>query len=160
MNEAGPVAYILGDWQVQGVVRVGSGFPYTLSGTNVCQCGSFVPQRVNYAAGREGDRGELDNPTQAQWYDRTAYVVPASGFQGTVGRNTLIGPGSKQVDFSLSKHFATGGASRIEFRWEIFNLLNTTNFGQPDGNISNVTAGVISSADDARSMQFGLRFVF
>ncbi len=160
LNGGGPVGYVLGDWQVQGVIRVGSGFPFTLSGTNVCQCGSFVPQRVNYAAGRDGDRGEVDNPSQTQWYDRTAYVVPASGFQGTVGRNTLIGPGSKQVDFSVSKNFSTGGASRIEFRWEIFNLLNTTNFGQPDGNISNATGGVINSSDDARSMQFGFRFVF
>ena len=159
MNSAGPVGYVLGEWQVQGVIRVGSGFPFTVSGTNVCQCGSFVPQRVNYAAGREDDRGEVDNPSQAQWYDRTAYVVPASGFQGTVGRNTLIGPGSQQVDFSLSKRFPIG-ASRLEFRWEIFNLLNTTNFGQPDGNISNATGGVISSADDARNMQFGIRYAW
>ncbi len=63
LNGGGPVAYALGGWQVQGVVRAGSGFPFTLSGTNVCQCGSFVPQRINYAPGREGDRGVLDNPT-------------------------------------------------------------------------------------------------
>jgi hypothetical protein len=159
LNSAGPVAYVLGGWQVQGVIRAGSGFPFTLSGTNVCQCGSFVPQRVNYAPGREGDRGVLDNPTVGQWYDKTAYVLPAAGFQGTAGRNTLIGPGSKQVDFSVSKRFPLG-ASRLEFRWEIFNLLNTTNFGQPDGNINNVTAGVISTADDARNMQFGIRLAW
>ena len=143
-------------WQVQGVVRAGSGFPFTLSGTNVCQCGSFVPQRVNLRGGPRDDRGVLDNPTQTQWYDRTAYVLPAAGFQGTAGRNTLIGPGSKQVDFSVSKRFPMG-AARLEFRAEIFNLFNSTNFGQPDGNINNVTAGVISTADDARNMQFGIR---
>jgi hypothetical protein len=159
LNTAGPVAYVLGDWQVQGVVRVGSGFPFTLSGTNVCQCGSFVPQRVNYAPGRDGDRGVLDDATQARWYDPTAYVSPASGFQGTVGRNTLIGPASKQMDFSVSKRFPLG-ATRLEFRWEIFNLFNATNFGQPDGNVNNVTAGVISTADDARSMQLGARFIW
>jgi hypothetical protein len=159
LSSGGPVAYVLGGWQVQGVVRAGSGLPFTLSGTNVCQCGSFVPQRVNYAPGREGVGGALDNPTAAQWYDRTAYVLPASGFQGTAGRNTLIGPGSKQVDFSVSKRFPLG-ATRLEFRAEIFNLFNNTNFGQPDGNISNVTAGVISTADDARSMQFGIRLAW
>lgn len=159
LNSAGPVAYVLGGWQVQGVVRVGSGFPFTLSGTNVCQCGSFVPQRVNYVPGREGDRGVLANPTVAQWFDKTAYVLPAAGFQGTVGRNTLIGPGSKQVDFSVSKRFPFG-TTHLEFRAEIFNLFNNTNFGQPDGNINNVTAGIISTADDARNMQFGLRFAW
>jgi hypothetical protein len=159
LNSGGPVAYALGGWQVQGIVRAGSGFPFTLSGSNVCQCGSFVPQRVNYAPGRDGDRGVLDHPTVSQWYDRTAYVLPAAGSQGTVGRNTMIGPGSKQVDFSISKRFPLG-TTRLEFRGEIFNLFNTTNFGQPDGNISNVTAGVISSADDARSMQFGIRLAW
>ena len=82
------MGYVLGDWQVQGVVRAGSGFPFTLSGTNVCQCGSFVPQRVNYAPGREDDRGKLDDPTQTRWYDPTAYVSPAPGFQ--VARNAVI----------------------------------------------------------------------
>ena len=53
----GVVAYVLGGWQVQGVIRAGSGFPYRYVRTNVCQCGSFVPQRVNYAPGREGDAG-------------------------------------------------------------------------------------------------------
>ena len=159
LNHTGPLAYVLGGWQVQGVVRVGSGFPFTLSGTNVCQCGSFVPQRVNYAPGREEDRGKLENPTVAQWYDKTAYVPPATGFQGTVGRNTLIGPGSQQVDFSASKRFPLGPA-RLEFRGEIFNLFNHTNFGQPDGNINNVTAGVISTADDARNIQFGIRMAW
>jgi hypothetical protein len=42
----------------------------------------------------------------------------------------------------------------------VFNLFNATNFGQPDGNINNVTAGVISTADDARNMQFGIRFAW
>jgi hypothetical protein len=159
LNSGGATGYILGEWQVQGIFRAGSGFPFTLSGTNVCQCGSFVPQRVNYAPGREEDKGILDDPTQTRWYDRTAYVTPAAGFQGTVGRNTLIGPGSKVFDFSFSKRFPIG-AARLEFRGEIFNLFNTTNFGQPDANISNVTAGIISSADDARAMQFGVRLAW
>ncbi len=50
--------------------------------------------------------------------------------------------------------------SRRPFRQQIFNLFNNTNFGQPDGNINNVTAGIISTADDARNMQFGLRFAW
>ena len=48
--------------------------------------------------------------------------------------------------------------ARVEFRWEIFNVLNHANFGTPDGNISNATVGTITTADDGRTMQFGLRF--
>jgi hypothetical protein len=50
--------------------------------------------------------------------------------------------------------------ARVEFRAEIFNLLNHDNFGTPDANISNATAGVISTADDGRATQFGLRFAW
>ena len=59
----------------------------------------------------------------------------------------------------MSKRFPVGACGSSS-AWEIFNLFNTTNFGQPDGNVSNVTAGVISTADDARNMQFGIRLVW
>jgi hypothetical protein len=58
----------------------------------------------------------------------------------------------------LSKRFPIDKA-RVEFRWEVFNLLNHANFGTPDANISNTTVGTITTADDGRNMQFGLRFV-
>ncbi len=156
LHDGGAAAYILGGWQVQGIFRAATGFPFTVTGTNVCACGSYVPQRVNVA---RSDLGVLSNPTPEQWFDKTAYVLPAAGFQGTAGRNTLIGPGSRSTDVSFIKRFPIQ-AMRIEFRGEIFNLFNNTNFGQPDANISNVTAGVISAADDARSMQFGLRVIW
>ena len=81
LNSGGAVAYVLGEWQVQGVVRAGSGFPFTLSGTNVCQCGSFVPQRVNDAPGREGG-GALDNPTVDAVVRQDGLRTAGSGIPG------------------------------------------------------------------------------
>jgi hypothetical protein len=159
LSEGGAAAYALGGWQVQGIIRVGSGFPFSVTSTNVCQCGSFVPQRVNFAPGGEADKGNIDNPTPDHWFDPTAYLVPAPGTQGTAGRNTVRGPGTQRVDLSLSKRFPIDKA-RVEFRWEVFNLFNHANFGTPDLNISNRTVGTITSADDGRNMQFGLRFVW
>jgi hypothetical protein len=142
-----------------GCGEVRQRLPFSITSTNVCLCGSFIPQRVNFAPGREEDKGKLDDPTQQVWFDRPAYVVAPTGTQGTAGRNTVRGPGYQRVDFSLSKRFPIG-MTRLEFRAEVFNLLNHTNFGTPDNNISNPTTGVITTADDARSMQFGFRLMW
>jgi hypothetical protein len=154
LSSGGPAAYVLGGWQVQGIIRMASGFPFTVSSTNVCQCGSYVPQRVNLVT--PGYFGQLDNPTPNRWFDATAYSVPSLGTQGNAGRNTVRGPGTQQVNLSISKRFPINRV-RVEFRAEIFNLLNHDNFGTPDGNISNATVGTITIADDARNLQLGLR---
>jgi hypothetical protein len=113
-----------------------------------------VPQRVNLVS--QGNFGILGDPSPTLWFDRTAYSAPAAGTQGNAGRNTIRGPGTEQVNFSVSKRFPVSRA-RIEFRAEVFNLLNHNNFGNPDTNISNATVGTITSADDGRNMQLGLR---
>jgi outer membrane receptor protein involved in Fe transport len=157
LSDGSPLAHVFGGWQVQGIARVASGFPFTVSSTNVCQCGSFVPQRVNLV--RAGEFGELDDRTPARWFDISAYSRPDPGTQGTAGRNTVRGPGTQIVDMSFLKRVPIG-TTRIEFRWEIFNLFNHPQFGNPDANIANTTAGVIGSADDGRNMQVGVRFVW
>jgi len=157
LSSGGPAAYLLGGWQVQGIVRLGSGFPFTVTSTNVCQCGSFIPQRVNLVT--PGVFGGIDNATPDHWFDNTAYSVPAAGTQGTAGRNTVRGPGTQQVNLSLSKRFPIGRA-RAEFRAEVFNVFNHDNFGTPDSNISNLTVGTITTADDARHAQLGFRFAW
>lgn len=156
LSDSGPLAYALGNWQLSGVIRAQSGVPFTVSVNALQSLGSFVPSRANFAAGREKDKGKLDNPTPDRWFDPTAYAVPPAGFQGRAGRNTLLGPAFRSVDLSITKRFPVG-TTRFDFRGEIYNLLNTTNFGNPAANISNTNAGVISSAADARSVQLSVR---
>ena len=159
---------LLGDWQVSGAVRMQSGVPFSVSVSALQNLGSFVPARANFAPGRDGDRGELGELTEMpylgvtalRWFDPTAYTVPAAGFQGTAGRNTLRGPSYRRLDVAFAKRFPFNAAGRLEFRAEIFNLLNTTNFGTPAGNISNSNAGVITTADDPRNAQLSLRVVW
>ncbi|HWW85840.1 MAG TPA: hypothetical protein VNZ26_19720, partial [Vicinamibacterales bacterium] len=153
----GATSYILGGWQLQGTLRLASGFPLTISSISVCQCGSYVPQRVNLVT--PGNYGVLDNPTPSRWFDVSAYSVPAAGTQGNVGRSTIRGPGTEAVNLSLIKRFPVS-RSHIEFRAEVFNLLNHDNFGAPDTNISDAAAGTITTADDGRTVQLGLRFVW
>jgi len=100
------------------------------------------------------------------------------GTIGNVKRGILRGPNLSNLDISLAKDIALkflGDQSRLEFRWEVFNVLNHANFGMPStatfaGGSSQVvpysasplsTAGQITSTiADAREMQFALRVQF
>ncbi len=160
LSEPGLVSRLLGDWQLSGAVRMQSGVPFSVSVSALQNLGSFVPQRADFAEGRDGDQGELNDPTQQRWFDVTAYRVPAAGFQGRAGRNTLRGPAYNRTNLALAKRFPFASTARLEFRAEVFNLFNTTNFGTPASNISNVNAGIISTADDARNAQLSVRFIW
>jgi len=157
LNDQHALQYVLGNWQVSGAMRMQSGIPFSVSVSALQSLGSFVPARANFAAGREDDKGELSNPTPDKWFDPTAYTVPAAGFQGTAGRNTLIGPAYRRTDVAISKRFPLVASSRLEFRAEIYNLFNNTNFGVPAANISNPNVGTITTADDARYLQLAMR---
>src|SRR6185503_14451982 len=136
LKDSSIVSQILGDWQVSGAMRLQSGVPFSVSVSALQNLGSFVPQRANFATGREGDKGELGEQTDMaylgvtarRWFDPTAYAIPAAGFQGTAGRNTLRGPAYRRLDVALAKRFPFSSSGRLEFRAEIFNLLDTTNF--------------------------------
>jgi hypothetical protein len=64
-----------------------------------------------------------------------AFATPLPGTFGNLERNSIHGPASKQVDLVLAKHFPLAGTSNVEFRAEIFNLLNTVNFANPVGTL-------------------------
>jgi hypothetical protein len=90
-----------------------------------------------------------------------AYELQSSGFLGNVGRNTLRGPHTNVFDFALIRDFPIHEALGLQFRWEVFNLTNTVQFGQPSNNFSSSGAAKITSlAGDPRVMQFALRLSF
>ncbi|MGH9159847.1 MAG: hypothetical protein ACRD2X_07660, partial [Vicinamibacteraceae bacterium] len=159
LSGGGAMSALLGGWQLSGALSMQSGVPFTVSGSAIQNLGSYVPSRVNFAPGREDDKGRLDDPTPEGWFDATAYALPPAGFQGTAGRNTLIGPPYRRMDLAITKRFRIAAAS-LDFRGEIFNLFNHTNFGNPAANISNANVGIITSADDARHVQLVLRLLW
>jgi len=88
---------------------------------------------------------------------------------GSFGRNTIIGPSFNNTDFSIIKRTKVGENKTIEFRWEIFDLFNHANFGQPGrtAQVGSTTFGVITStrfatgdSGSSRQMQFALKFKF
>lgn len=157
----GPVGNaIAGGWQVEGIVTLRKGFPFSVTGgSGNCLCGSQVIQRVDLAPGRT--TGAIKNASINEWFDPTAYVAPTPGYQGLVTRNTLRGPGFAEADISLARNFPIFEHMQGQFRAEGFNVLNRGNFGNPGTNISNGNAGVISGTSaDNRDLQFAFKLTW
>ena len=160
---------VVGGWSLGGILTVQSGFPFT-------------PQ-LSYNPSNNGDtrnpvRPFLD-PTftgpvvlgkPGQWFNPAAFIAPpsASGFYGNVGRDTYIGPGSATWDFSVLKEVTFRESFGLQFRAEIFNLLDRANFNTPNlivftpptatGNQPSGTAGAITSTSTtSRQVQFALK---
>ena len=129
-------------------MRAGSGFSFLpcLERTSASAARSFRNASTMHP-GRESDRGALDC---TRCTTRRRLCCRRSG-----GRDTLIGRFRR-----ISRSASAFRWCRTPPHWEVFNLFNATNFGQPDSNISNVTAGADSTADDARNMQFGIRLAW
>lgn len=100
------------------------------------------------------------DPTEA-FFNRDALASPLGGF-GSLGRNVLRGPNQKRVDFSLSKVTTLVEDVSLEFRWEIFNLLNNVNFANPSNDLQDsLDLGMISNTvGGPRVMQFGVKLRF
>ena len=76
------------------------------------------------------------------------------------GRNLILGPPVRNFDFSLSRRFTITESHSLQFRFESFNFTNTPTFGRPNTGIGGANAGIITTADEPRRIQFGLKYVF
>ena len=66
-----------------------------------------------------------------QWLNPAAFAAPAPGTYGDLKANSLVGPGTFNVDMGLSRSFKAGKEREFQFRAEIFNLLNNTQLQNP-----------------------------
>jgi hypothetical protein len=146
----------LGGWQVQSILVVRSGRPYTptisrdVSNTGI---GGQRPNRIG--------SGTLANPTIAAWFDKSAFALPAAYTYGNSGADILREDRFKNLDFSLFKQFQVSERARVQFRAEAFNLTNSPSFSAPGTNIDTATGGVITSTlSSPRNIQLALKFVF
>ena len=171
---------LVGGWTINSIVTLQDGFP-------------FSPQ-LSYNPSNNGDTRNPVRPfanpaftgpvilgSPNQWFNPAAFVAPAppftlsptspttggnGGFYGNVGRDTLQGPGLATWDFSALKDTRLRERLNLQFRAELFNLLNRANFNLPSAVVftpSGVspTAGVITSTSTtSRQVQFGLKLLW
>lgn len=108
----------------------------------------------------------LGNPNQ--WFNPAAFLPPPnnSGFFGSLGRDTLVGPGWPHGIFPCSRTRASKKKTNLQFRAEFFNILNRANFNTPNAVVFtpigvSPTAGVITSTSTtSRQIQFGLKLLW
>jgi hypothetical protein len=145
-----------GGWQLSGIgtVRSGRYFSVTASGNPGNISGTNYANRLSEGS-LPPDQRSIDN-----WFDKSAFAVPAQYTYGNAGRNIFPSANATNLDAKMSKNFRFAGRYRREVRGEMFNTLNTANFGVPNGVIDNVNAGTINSAGPPRSTQLALKLMF
>ena len=175
----GLLTAVVGGWQLNGIVRYGSGNPFSvLTGQDNALIGysrtSSGQERANVNGNPNLSMSRSRSALAAEYFNTTAFSQPAPGQFGTSRRNSMVGPGYFQNDISVKKKIPVLPAGRggFEFRADIFNLINWTNLGaldnsgqpnnngQPVNNLSSQAFGKITSAGDPRIVQFALRFDF
>jgi hypothetical protein len=149
---------LLGGWRANAIFTAQSGAPFTVNlSVDRANIGAGPAQRPDQLRDANLAGGER---TPDRWFDTSAFGLPAPFTFGSALRNSVIAPGFANVDFSLAKTWSVRGLSTLEFRWEVFNLLNRTNFDLPNRIFGNPNFGRIFSAKNPREMQFGLRLAF
>ena len=150
---------IIGGWQLNTVIAAQTGFPIDpILGNNASGNGNTVsaPDRPSW---NRNFSGNAYPGTPSNWYNKSLFVNPIPGTYGNVGRYSLLGPGLTTVDLSLFKTTAINERLSTEFRAEAFNILNHTNLGLPNPNIT--TGGVITTtATSSRQLQLALKLLW
>jgi hypothetical protein len=107
-----------------------------------------------------------------RWFNPAAFVFPGAGFRGNAGRNILQGPSLAVLDLAFVKAQRLAGRTSVQFRVEVFNLLNRANFdlpfNDPDGAAVFDDQGVLlptvgrifNTITDAREVQVAIRLTF
>ena len=156
---------LVSGWQFNTIVSLMDGFPFTPQiGSNRSGDGDTRnPDRPSLNPAFSGPV-VLSNPNQ--WFNPMAFELPIAGTYGNLGRGVFSGPGLAEVDASLFKTTAITERTNLQFRAEVFNVLNHTNFGTPNatvfsnGAISPSAGLITATATTSRQIQFGLKLIF
>jgi hypothetical protein len=164
---------LIGGWVLSSIISAQSGFPIT-------------PQ-LSYNPSNSGDTrnpvrpflnpvftGKIVTGSPNQWFNPAAFIAPpsTSGFAGNVGRDTYIGPGLVTWDFSVLKDTKLRERLALQFRAEIFNLLDRANFNTPNlitftpptaknpSGVSGTAGAITSTTTSSRQVQFGVKLLW
>jgi hypothetical protein len=179
-----------GGWELSGVTQFWGGTPCLSGGgtgattDDACDVGvsgggnlgngGFGHIRPDYLGGQIITSHSHSQPAGQfpMWYNPAVFAVPANGSFGNFHRNSIYGPGVDNWNMSLFKNFNFTENTRIQLRFEAYNIFNHTQWGTINQNMSAPTAGTpfsggnagasgqITTARDPRLLQLGGKFYF
>ena len=172
LNHGGWINYLVGGWQLNGILNYHSGTPLTISTlTNTLYNGGAYGwsaniqgnvQRANYVGGPVYTPGSVSDRTQ-EYFNLDAFAAPAPFTYGNTGRLLpyLRGPGAVQLDMSLFKEIPLYERVHLQFRAEVFNILNHPQFDNPNTVIGSSQAGtIVDQVNSPRDIQLALKLLF
>jgi hypothetical protein len=186
------VREVVNGWQISPVVYLMSGAPFTVSTGSNKNFDSQGSSRPNVNPGGPspkldphrcrvcGATGQSPTSVVTQWFNGTDYLknptgasfmangpgvaggIGPGGADGNVGRDTLVGPGLKDMDAALLRNIQFEGGVAFQFRVEVTNVMNWVSLNNPSsGNISSSSQGnITSAAGTQRVIQLGGRLTF
>jgi hypothetical protein len=145
----------LGNWQFSPIVRYQSGNRSSVTtGVDNAFSGMGGQRAVQVLDDPYGDRS-VNN-----YINRAAFTSPAAGTYSPLKPFTILNPSRWLDDFALTRTFRLANAQTVQFRWEVFNVLNLVNFNAPVTSLNSSSFGQIQSAGDPRIMQFAIKFTY
>jgi Carboxypeptidase regulatory-like domain/TonB-dependent Receptor Plug Domain len=161
----GKTSKLFGGWQVNGIATLLTGFPFTpLVGSN--RSGDGDTRNPDRPSLNPAFSGPIILNSPNQWFNPNAFILPAAGTFGNLGRGTFVGPGLADLDMSLFKTTAVSEKMSLQFRAEFFNVLNHPNFNSPNttvfssGTVSASAGLITATSTTSRQIQFGLKLIF
>ncbi len=156
-HPTGLVGALVNDWSLAGFMTMQSGVPVAVTQANSLGYAGFTTQRPNLVGDPTLPPSER---TPARWFNTAAFAAANQFTIGSASRNPVRGPTYQDVDLALMRRVGFGGERAIELRVEVFNLLNTDNFGAPAAQLGPASFGTITTALDPRVVQLAAKFWF
>jgi len=147
-------------WQTNLLYSWQTGLPFSVANSsNISNTATTVNDRPNQIS----NNITVPNPSVGKFFNTAAFAAQPAGTFGSERRNQLYGPRFRHLDVSLFKTFELTERARLEFRTEVFNLTNTTNFFTPNYTLQNPLFGQLTSTSPAynpRLIQFAAKVNF
>jgi hypothetical protein len=153
----GALGVLASDWSVAAFTTIQSGVPVAVTQANSLGYAGFTTQRPNLVADPELPS---DARSPSRWFNTAAFAAADQFSLGTASRNPVRGPSYKSLDLAVMRLLPAGRGRAIELRAEVYNLLNSVNFGAPAGLFGAAAFGTITSALDPRVVQLAVKFNF